>query len=120
MHEPVPERAAAKTRRHNGTDWIANHRELSQALKQCARLRAAFLPYFTEGTLIGECILSSPCPGALVATYVLPGKVLVIVVNTSDKARASTWPVMGQPWLPSASGEVQGEAHDGTGAMVQS
>ncbi|MGO8691407.1 MAG: hypothetical protein ACLQLG_17425 [Thermoguttaceae bacterium] len=104
----------------NGTDWIANHRELSQALKQCARLRAAFLPYFTEGTLIGECILSEPCPGALVAAYVLPGKVLVIVVNTSDKARAFDLACDPQPWLPSASGGYEAKHYDGTGAMVQS
>ena len=58
----------------DGTDLIAHHPELSRALKQCARLRAQFLSYFTDGTLIGECILSKPCPEALVAAYVLPGK----------------------------------------------
>ncbi len=103
----------------NGTDWIANHPELSQALKQCARLRAAFLPYFTEGTLIGECILSQPCPEALVAAYVLPGKVLVIVVNTSGRARAFDLACDPQPWLPSASGNYQVKHYDGAGAMVQ-
>ncbi len=103
----------------NGTDWIANHRELSQALKQCARLRAAFLPYFTEGTLIGECILSGPCPEALVAAYVLPSKVLIIVVNTSGKARAIDLACDPRPWLPSASGTYEVKHYNGTGAMVQ-
>ena len=101
----------------NGTDWIANHPELSQALKQCARLRATFLPYFTEGTLIGECILSQPCPEALVAAYILPGKVLVIVVNTSDKARAFDLACDPQPWIPSASGNYELKHYDGNGAI---
>ena len=103
----------------NGSDWIARHAELSQALKQCARLRAQFLPYFIDGTLIGECILTEPCPEALVAAYVLSGKVLVIVINTGRSPRAVTLACDPRPWLPSTSGRCEAKCYDGAGALVQ-
>ena len=53
------------------------------------------------------------------AAYVLPGKVLVIVVNTSGKARAIDLACDPRPWLPSASGAYEVKHYDGTGAMVQ-
>ena len=44
----------------NGSDSIVNYPAFSKALKQCASLRERFLRYFTEGELIGDCLLSSP------------------------------------------------------------
>ncbi len=70
----------------NGSDWIANHPELSAALKQCAALRKQFLDYFTDGTLIGDCILTEPCPTAHVSAYVLHDRILVILINTGPDA----------------------------------
>ena len=102
----------------NASDLIAHHPELSLTLKQCARLRAQFLPYFTDGMLIGECILSKPCPEALVAAYVLPGKVLIIVVNTSGKARKIDLACDFQTWAPNGSGRYHGMQFDGTGSAV--
>ena len=58
----------------NGSDSIKNHPALSQALRQCAKLRARFLSWFVDGTFIGDCILTEPCPEAVVAAYVLPDK----------------------------------------------
>jgi len=57
----------------NGSDRIASHPELSRALKQCAKLRGQFLPYFVEGTLVGDCVLVEPCPDAVVGAYALRG-----------------------------------------------
>jgi hypothetical protein len=40
----------------NGTARIEDYPELGRALKQCAKLRAAFIDYFTDGVFIGlEC-----------------------------------------------------------------
>lgn len=81
----------------NGSDWIANHAELSAVLKQCGHLRKQFLDYFTNGTLIGECILTEPNRDAHVSAYVLPDRILMIVINQGPskslnlKADPSPW-----------------------------
>ncbi len=93
----------------NGTDWIASHRELSAALKQCAKLRRQFLAYFVEGTLVAECILREPCPDAVVAGYVLPDKALVVVVNRGAK-REIALRCDPRPWLKGVSRLREGEA----------
>jgi hypothetical protein len=99
----------------NGSDLIGNHRPLSEALKQTAKLRAQFLPYFTDGTLIGECILSRPCAEALVAAYALGDKVLAIVLNHSGASRTVTLPCDPRPWLPATSGGYRIKRYDGQG-----
>lgn len=65
----------------NGSERIVNVPELSKTLKTCAAVRAQFLPYFTEGVLIGNCLLTEPGPGVRVSAYVLPDRVLAIVLN---------------------------------------
>jgi len=65
----------------NGSERIVNVPELSKTLKTCAAVRAQFLPYFTEGVLIGNCLLTEPKPGVRVSAYVLPDRVLAIVLN---------------------------------------
>lgn len=59
--------------------------ELSASLKQCAALRKQFLPYFTDGTLIGDCVLTRQCKGAHISAYHLGDKMLVIVLRDSDE-----------------------------------
>lgn len=86
----------------NGSDYIANYPEMSKALKQCAALRKRFLKHFTDGTLIGECILTQPSP-AHVSAYVLPESMLVIVVNQQGQPPANLACDLA-PWLPSKSG----------------
>src|SRR4029079_7860124 len=68
----------------NGSDYISNHPELSNALKQCARLRKQFLNYFVNGTFIADCLLSKDCPDAHISAYALPKSVLVIVINKKE------------------------------------
>lgn len=65
----------------NGTDRIRNHPPLSKALKTCAALRRQFLPYFCEGTLIGDCLLRKRVPAAHVTAYVRGDRALVVVLN---------------------------------------
>ncbi len=67
-----------------GSDWIEDYPELSQVLKDCANLRKQFLPYFTNGVFIGDCILDEPCNNAHIASYVLNDKVLVIAINLEE------------------------------------
>lgn len=67
----------------NGSERIANVPELSSTLKICARLRKQFLPYFTDGVLIGNCLLREIRPGVRVSAYVLTGRVLAVVLNQS-------------------------------------
>lgn len=86
----------------NGSGWIKDHAEFSKTLKQCAKLRGQFLDYFTSGTLIGDCILTEPCPGARVRAYVLGGKLLVLVMNEGAEGR----PVL--KWNPAPWIEGQG------------
>ena len=65
----------------NGSERIENVPELSKTLKVCAGLRGQFLPYFTEGVLIGNCLLTEPSPGVRLAAYVRSDRVLAIVLN---------------------------------------
>lgn len=98
----------------NGSDYIANWPELSKALKQCAKLRKQFLRYFTEGTLIGECILDQPNPHHISA-YVLPDRVMMIVLNKGAAGPVAFSADIGQ-WLSSRSGKYQVTCYDENGA----
>lgn len=98
----------------NGSDTIVNHPELSAALKQCADLRRRFLPYFTEGTLIGNCILAAPCPGFHVSAYTLPDRVLVLALNMGGKGPLE-FTANPAGWLPSPKGTYAIQAFDSAG-----
>lgn len=87
----------------NATDWIINYPEMSRALKQCAARRQQFLPYFTEGTFIGGCLLAAPCPGAHTATYVLPDRLLLVLINESAPRKVS-FTADPRAWLPEGEG----------------
>ena len=73
----------------NASDLITNHPALSQALKRCAKLREQFLPYFVDGRLIGDCILTKEIPAAHLSAYVLPDKILMILVKDSSESQVS-------------------------------
>lgn len=92
-----------KPDRVNGSDKIYNHPDLSDALKQCARLRKQFLNYFVNGTFIADCVLTEDCPDAHVSTYTLPGSMLIIVVNKSQNKTVRFNADMA-PWLKSSTG----------------
>ena len=69
----------------NGSARYSERPELSAALKQCATLRKQFLPYFTDGTLIGDCVLTRECKDAHISAYRLGEKLLIIVLRDSDE-----------------------------------
>jgi hypothetical protein len=83
----------------NGSERIVNVPELSATLKSCAGLRRQFLPYFTEGVLIGNCLLSESRAGVRVSAYVRPGRVLGLVLNQGPEAALSL-PFNLTPWVP--------------------
>lgn len=82
----------------NGSERIANVPELSATLRRCAGLRRQFLPYFTEGVLIGNCLLREPSPGVRLCAYVRPDRVLAIVLNEGPEASLAIPYDLG-PWL---------------------
>ena len=83
----------------NGTALISEEPALAAALKQVAGLRKQFLPYFVDGTFIGDSVLSEPA-SAFVRGYQRGNKLLVIVLN--DQARAQVVGVESdlELWLP--------------------
>jgi hypothetical protein len=102
----------------NGSDWIANHPALSQALRQCAALRKRFLDYFVDGTLVGDCLLAKDCPGATVGGYVLGGRALLIVLNTSGRKRSFDLELGLAPFAASASGKYRAKLCGGLGGPI--
>lgn len=102
----------------NGSDWIRNYPELAKALGQCAKLRKQFLPYFTDGILIGDNLLTEPAGAAHISSYVMPGKIMMIVLNeTGERAIALKYNLM--PWLKSASGKYEMRAYDIDGKLIE-
>ena len=101
----------------NGSDLIANHADLSRALKQCAKLRAQFLTYFTEGTFIGYCLLTETSPGATVCGYVLPDRALALVVNEGGERPVTLRCDVGA-WVPTPSGRFEVRSYDNDGALL--
>lgn len=102
----------------NGSAWIRDFPELSKALRQCAGLRKQFMPYFTDGQLIGDCVLSKPCTGARVNAYVLGNRALMIVLNTGSDARAIHFTCDFQRWLKSPSGRYEVKSYDDNGKVL--
>jgi len=87
----------------NGSARISEFPELSSALKQCARLRQEFLPYFCEGVLIGNCILQQPVPNTHVVAYVLPHRILVMALNEASETRDVALACDLQSWITADS-----------------
>jgi len=86
----------------NGTALISDVPTLAVAMKQVAKLRKQFLPYFTDGTLIGDSVLSEPAQG-FVRGYQLGNKLLVIVLNDQDRPQTVNLHSDLSLWLPSTN-----------------
>jgi hypothetical protein len=86
----------------NGTALISDKPLLAQALTRAAGLRKQFLPYFTQGTFIGDAVLTREVD-AFVKGYQRGDGLLVIALN--DKARQQIVPVESDLglWLPEAA-----------------
>lgn len=101
----------------NASGYIGDSEAMSKALKQCTALRQKFLPYFTDGVLIGECLLTEPCPQAWVCSYVLPDKALMVMINLAPKGKVSASCDVGA-WLKSAGGKYNVRGFGQNGKLV--
>ena len=101
----------------NGSGLVSDYPPLSAALKQCAKLRKQFLPYFLDGTLIGDCILAEERPQVRLSAYILPDKALVVLMNDSADGTVEFKADIA-PWLQSKSGNYQIKAYDGDGKLL--
>ncbi|HPK01971.1 MAG TPA: hypothetical protein PLS90_05900 [Candidatus Sumerlaeota bacterium] len=104
----------------NGSGRIADYPELSRALKQCAGLRRQFLPYFVDGTLIGDCILTEEPAGARLSAYVLPDRLLVLALNDSETGQRIPLAADLTPWLRSPTGQYEVRRFDLEGRLLAS
>ncbi len=102
----------------NGSERIGNVPALSRALRECAAMRRRFLPYFTDGVLIGNCLLTEPSPAARVAAYALPDRLLALVLNQGADGPVSFRYDL-TPWVAPA-GEWTLARHDESGVPLES
>lgn len=86
----------------NGTALISEKPAMAAALKEVAALRKKFLPWFVDGTFIGDSVLSEPCPG-FIRGYQKGEGLLVIAMNDIDQPRALTIRSRLDLWLPKAA-----------------
>ena len=86
----------------NSIALVSEKPALASALKQVSSLRKQFLPFFVEGTALGDSILSQPV-SAFVRAYQMERKLLVFVLN--DRPQAQTVVVQSDLdlWLPSTA-----------------
>jgi hypothetical protein len=100
----------------NGTALISERSALSAALIRASALRKQFLPYFTQGTFIGDSVTSLPSE-SFVRGYQLRDKMLVIVVNDGKQPTAATFRSDLSQWLPKAKG-YSVTRYDGVGKSL--
>lgn len=86
----------------NGTALISEKPELARAVSEASKLRKQFLQYFTDGTFIGDSVLSAPSEG-FVRGYRLKDRLLVIVLNDAAGPKAVNVDSDLALWLPPAS-----------------
>jgi hypothetical protein len=101
----------------NGTALISDKPELAAALSQVANLRQKFLPYFVNGTFIGDSVLDQPLK-AFVRGYQLKDKMLVIVLNNDKQTNALSVQSDLSLWLHSAGG-YEVKYYDAGGNLLQ-
>jgi hypothetical protein len=99
-----------------GNALIGDFPELSAALKKVAALRRQFLPFFADGTYLGDSVLSEP--SGFVRGYQLGRKLFIIVLNDQPSAKQIIVPSDLDLWLPEAS-KFQVQYYDATGRLVR-
>lgn len=101
----------------NGSALISSQPDMAQALKEAASLRKQFLPFFVEGTFIGDSVLSREA-SAFVRAYKLENKLLVIALNDQDKAQYVAVQSDLGLWLPSTQSYLV-KYYDSAGKLVR-
>lgn len=100
-----------------GSALISSQPDMAKALKEVASLRKQFLPFFDEGTFIGESALSKRA-SAFVRGYTLDKKLLMIVLNDQAKAEKVAVNSDLRLWLPSTQSYVS-KYYDSAGRLVR-
>jgi len=103
--------------RPNGTGYIKEFPALSVALKEVTARREQFLPFFTQGTFIGECILDKYCK-SFVRAHKLGNEILIIVLN-QDERQSKKVDIESNTalWLP--KGECVIKYYDKSGKLLK-
>ena len=68
----------------NGSALIADYPGFSATLKDLTALRRAYLSYFADGEMLGDCVLSEDCAQARVTGYRYAGSAAVFAVKEDD------------------------------------
>jgi hypothetical protein len=102
----------------NGTALISERPALSTALKEAAALRKQFLPFFVEGTFLGDSVLSQPS-SAFIRAHQLGTKLLIIVLNDQLQPQSVAFTSNLGLWLP-RSGSYQVQSFDSGGRLLES
>ncbi len=100
----------------NGSAGITDRPELACALTLCATLHERFQTYLADGLLVGDNLLSEPCREARINGYLLPGKALILALNTGTQPRFIAFTLDMAPWLSSPSGRYVITAYDESGS----
>jgi hypothetical protein len=102
----------------NGSDYLANYPDLSKALRQCTKLKKQFLPYFTDGNLLGDCLLTRPVEEAHVCGYSLEDSALMIIINCSPAAKEFELDLNLAPWVQSGPAKYQARYFNESGEFI--
>jgi hypothetical protein len=102
----------------NGTALISDEPDLARALLQAAALRKQFLPYFTQGTFIGDSVLSREVD-AFVRGYQRTDGLLVVALNDQPAQRLVSIESDLALWLPRAA-RYEVTSYDGSGRKLGS
>ena len=101
----------------NCTALISERPALSAALKEAASLRKQFLPFFVEGTFLGDSVLSRPS-SAFIRAYQLSTKLLIIVLNDQIQPQSAAFTSDLSLWLP-RSGSYEVQSFDSGGRLLE-
>ena len=85
----------------NGTALISDFPTLSRVVKEMAALRKQFLPYFTEGIMLGNSVLCEPVP-VFVSAHQFGNKLLIICLNDTSMTQKLKITCDLTLWLPEA------------------
>ena len=102
----------------SGSGMLKDFPELSRSLKQCAKLRQEFLPYFTQGILIGECILTEAADSFYANGYILSDRALIVGMNLGNERTISFNSNIGY-WLKSPSDRYKIKTYDDDGKLIE-
>lgn len=85
----------------NGSSLLGDFPDFAQNIKRLANLRKQFLPFFIDGTYLGDSILRHAAIG-FVSAHQLGNRLLIFIINDTPQATAIFIPTDLAMWLPKA------------------